>query len=712
MKHSPLVKAALAVAKKYPVFPTNEKRPCWSNAELGVKRGEGGYKVATQDPARVIELFSHPRATEIAVPMGELSGLICIDVDSYKTQDGELRRWALYNLPSTVVHGTRSGGYHYIYKHPGDVGRLPATLREGVDLKSNGNGYICWPPTEGYEVEISGRVAPFPMHVVEQALIEKGGSGKIGLSDGSFNAMTDGELIDLILSGEDFYGALRTLSWRMAGRGMSADDVTSTLNNIMQKSVAEDLNHQRHDDWAERYLKIGDLALSAVEKNKSPEFTEEEAALVMDGKPFMENQPARPIGPQRETTISDIEKRVADLPVNPLSEFLHIDIGKLRKKRLKPIEWLIPQILPAGGIVSLGGSSNVGKTRWLAALVTALSAGRLETLGLPGDASAATLWVANEERAEDIERRVKAVVLQNDFKQGRPIVVRGKDTGMLRLVALNETGQPEIDEEAVAHLVAEIKALGVQLVIFDPYITLADGADENNAASAALLTKVFIIISMMTGACVLHAHHTPKDRAKDVDWYRGDAGAWRGSGAIYSGLDVGLTLAPWMPQGPKRKIWKQQALALNLSRWIVLDTGKLREGRPIPPVVYEMVGQEMDEGEGDEIGVCRLADAAQAENSLLDGAIDTIHATELAHLLYNTLGTGVHRSPHKQLRGHALWPAVGARMQDRDHQKLLEMFGDKPVRAGDFEVVYRMAGTGKSTQYTWEIYDPNPAQTL
>ena len=46
----PIVKAALAVAKKYPVFPTIKKMPCWSNSELGVGKGEGGYKIATQDP--------------------------------------------------------------------------------------------------------------------------------------------------------------------------------------------------------------------------------------------------------------------------------------------------------------------------------------------------------------------------------------------------------------------------------------------------------------------------------------------------------------------------------------------------------------------------------------------------------------------------------------------------------------------------------------
>ena len=40
----PLIKAALAVADTgLPVFPTVDKMPAWSNAELGVAKGDGGH---------------------------------------------------------------------------------------------------------------------------------------------------------------------------------------------------------------------------------------------------------------------------------------------------------------------------------------------------------------------------------------------------------------------------------------------------------------------------------------------------------------------------------------------------------------------------------------------------------------------------------------------------------------------------------------------
>lgn len=150
-KINPLLEAALEVAKEFPVFPTTAKKPTWSNAELQVKRGEGGFKIATQDPEKVKWLFSHLRATEISVPMGSMSGLLCVDVDSHRSL--EAAQWLRDNweyLKDTKIHKTRSGGFHFIFKHPGDNIRFPSTLCSGVDLKAGGNGYICWPGTEGY----------------------------------------------------------------------------------------------------------------------------------------------------------------------------------------------------------------------------------------------------------------------------------------------------------------------------------------------------------------------------------------------------------------------------------------------------------------------------------------------------------------------------------------------------------------------------------
>ena len=67
----------------------------------------------------------------------------------------------------------------------------------------------------------------------------------------------------------------------------------------------------------------------------------------------------------------------------------------------------------------------------------------------------------------------------------------------------------------------------------------------------------------------------------------------------------------------------------ELGRFIVLDTGKIREGRPLVPVIYELVGEALPEGF--EIGVCRVSSASEAENVLQHSGDDAYLAGELAY---------------------------------------------------------------------------------
>ena len=695
-----IVKAALAVAKKYPVFSTQDKIPCWANADFDppLKKGEGGYKIATQDPDEVKRLFSHPRATEIAVPMGAMSGLLCVDVDLYKA---DLNVWLDENyehLDGTLCHETRSGGRHFIFLHPGDNIRFPSTLREGVDLKAGGNGYICWPGTKGYKAVNKKRPKPFPMELLKAAMLAKGGSGNLTFD--SFNSATDEQLIERIQAATELYPSLRSLAYRMPGR--RADDGTylteaemvNILENLMDTSVAADADHDRHEDWADRRRKISDLVSTAADKEKGGVgLTDPELAALQQGESLIKVQEmiaasTRPIGPQREIKLKDIEKRVAEMETadtssdsdtRSSSDFVRLTVGQLNEAVLPPIEWVLPDMIPEMSTVSLAGMSNVGKTRFLAALVVGLAVGDTKRMGLPQcTEKITTVWVANEERTEDICRRLKAVALQHGDKDSAVISVRGKAAGMLRLVALNEAGNLEIDEKNVALIVAEIRAAKAKLVIFDPYVTISDAADENSSASASMITKAFLLITSATGCALVHAHHCPKDRGKDLDWVRGDASAWRGSGGIYSALDCGFTLSNWFPKNAEqRKAWKQQYLSAKLSRFIVLDTGKIREGEPLDPVMMELVPQEMTEGEGRAIGVCKIITEADAANALLDASIDVTGNTLLAIAMVNTLGEGTHSNMTKANRlmgGHELWPNT-SKTEGKD--ALLRMFGDK-----------------------------------
>jgi len=672
-----LIKTALSIAESgLPVFPTNDKMPAWSNDELNVKKGDGGYKIATTDPDRVKELFAHPRAKEIAVPMGELSGLMCIDVDLHK--DPTLAAWVEENpwLHETRSHKTRSGGLHFLFKHPGDI-RFPATLRRGVDVKATGNGYICWPGTEGYEILDAAPPSKFPMDVLRDVMKEKGGTGSLTMS--SWNAATDEELIERIQTAEDLYPALRSLSVRLSTRRINGVRLTveqqiATLTAVIDASDAVSPAHPRHNDWIDRRGKIEDLVVSANDRLQ-PTFSDDDVAAITEGRPVMNLEAlSRPIGPQRETKSDDIEQRVAAIVED--DEFDTFTISELNETTLPEIEWLVEGMVPKGGTVSLGGTSNVGKTRWLAGLAACLSVGRTDLMGLPVGEQTGILWIANEEHGDDIKRRIKAAAQHYDIRDGgEPISVRPKTQGTLRLVAINEVGTPELDEENIARLVAHIRRHNFGCVFLDPYVTLSDAMDENSAQSAAMLTKAFIHITSLTGCALIHAHHTPKDRTHDLDWYRGDSGAWRGSGAIYSALDCGFTLAPWMPSNKdSRKTWKAKYLEEELSRWVVLDTGKIREGRPLEPVVYELQGEDLPEGY--EIGVCHLSTAHNAENSLLHAGDDEYIAGYWATEIFRVMGKGKHKTidVHDAMQNKDGWVVKSREATNRDWGALTSLF--------------------------------------
>tara|TARA_R110002153_G_scaffold117879_2_gene262519 strand:- start:3621 stop:5780 length:2160 start_codon:yes stop_codon:yes gene_type:complete len=685
-----LIQQALIVGAKYPVFPTNQKIPCWSNKDLDLPAGQGGYKIATQDPDEIRRLFSHKNATEIAVPMGTMSGLLCVDVDLYKGEG--TAEWMADNqhwLGSTRAHKTRSGGVHYIFKHVTGE-RFPATIAPGVDIKAGGTGFVCWPPTKGYSLFNKKPIKslPIPEFKAAHQYTNKMGS----TTTGSFNDASDADLIARVREADELYPALRTLSFRLPTRRkpdggfLTIAEQVSILTNVMRESKAMDPAHPRHSDWLDRMDKVQTLVDSANKKNDTTvEVSDRALDVINAGDAFIETQKiiaasVRPVGPQAEVTVEQIEQALSeDEDDEPDPDYHVITAQSTRAKTLEPIKWIVNGMIPEQSTVSLGGTSNVGKTRWLASLVTALAVGDTIRMGLPScKAAVPSLWFANEERAADIERRIKAVVLQNADTDSLPMVVRGKDTGMMRLVALNELGNPEIDMINVTRIVKQSRRIDAKIIIFDPYVTLSDAMDENSAVSAGTLTRAFIMIASLTGAAVLHAHHTPKDRSKDGDWYRADSGAWRGSGAIYSALDCGYTLSPWMPKNSEeRKQWRNKTLDLNLGRWVVLDTGKIREGAPLEPIIYELTGQEMAEGEGADIGVCTLRSEAEAANVLLDADVDKLEASELAEEIGDTLGLGKFSKLseiHAKMQGQTMWPVVGDRMFPRDMVKLHVMF--------------------------------------
>jgi hypothetical protein len=116
----------------------------------------------------------------------------------------------------------------------------------------------------------SSKLTPFPVEFLEKA--DKAAPGwPVTRIHGASDAESDDTLVAKIINASEIYPALRALSYRLAGRGMAAEDVAANLERIMAASVASNPDHGRHEDWLDRRSKIEGLVSSAVVKHQEPD---------------------------------------------------------------------------------------------------------------------------------------------------------------------------------------------------------------------------------------------------------------------------------------------------------------------------------------------------------------------------------------------------------------------------------------------------------
>lgn len=132
---------ALAAAN-IPCFPCvlPSKRPATQN----------GFKDATVDVVVLKRWFGKGGYPLIGVPTGSVSGFDAVDLDPRHGSDDWLAKHGKL-LGYTRVHGTKSGGEHYLLKHAEGVRNSAGRIAKGVDVRGDG-GYIVWWPAFGCDV--------------------------------------------------------------------------------------------------------------------------------------------------------------------------------------------------------------------------------------------------------------------------------------------------------------------------------------------------------------------------------------------------------------------------------------------------------------------------------------------------------------------------------------------------------------------------------
>ncbi len=158
-----LIETALAYAGfGWPVLPLTWITPegrcsCGRpNDEKNHKPGkhpltETGFHDATTDAEQIRRWWQRWPQANIGVRTGKESGLVVLDVDSYKGGDETIKK---YDVPETLRAKTGGGGWHHFYRYP-DVGVVGCTVEKlgpGLDTKADG-GYVVAPPSNHLQGE-------------------------------------------------------------------------------------------------------------------------------------------------------------------------------------------------------------------------------------------------------------------------------------------------------------------------------------------------------------------------------------------------------------------------------------------------------------------------------------------------------------------------------------------------------------------------------
>lgn len=144
-----LVEQALAYAQNgWPVFPVHGKVP-YKFLLPGIQ--SHGHKDATTDPEQIQAWWTYHPGANIALPTGNVSGIIVLDMDvpeGYYNLKNLQSRYG--SLPETRTSTTAGGGMHYFYQYPTDgkayrgVVGLDGLI--GIDVRAEGN-YVVLPPS-------------------------------------------------------------------------------------------------------------------------------------------------------------------------------------------------------------------------------------------------------------------------------------------------------------------------------------------------------------------------------------------------------------------------------------------------------------------------------------------------------------------------------------------------------------------------------------
>ena len=388
----------------------------------------------------------------IAIITGKRSsGLFVVDVD-VKHMDGteKLSEWQLEHgdFPKTWTAKSPSGGYHYYFKSDEAIG-----TREGllgcIDIRGNG-GLIIAPPTirDGKAYEWLDGLSPEDIPIAE--------ANKSVLDLATMKGRAEGTSLpqnynsdDLDFSEGHRHTAFNTLIGRLKKDGGLSDQDIEDMVRIKNSQIDDPLS----DEELERTV------LGAIQRFDRKFKTKVET-------------------PKK---VSLIELKTVDP---------------------KPVEWLIPNWIPAKKLTLIGAEGGTGKTNIWCSILGSLSRGEPCFFEDPAT----------------FEKRkpMRSIILSSEDEFAEIIVPRLKKVNAdLSMISGMEFTNPLFDEIKINSQTFEkmIHDYKPALVILDPYQSFMPfDANLNAQNQVRACLNPLMRIGMETGTTFIFTMHTNKDR--------------------------------------------------------------------------------------------------------------------------------------------------------------------------------------------------------
>ncbi|WP_299911600.1 AAA family ATPase [uncultured Paracoccus sp.] len=608
-----LLDAALAYAEKgwhvLPLVP-NGKKP-WT---------EHGYKDATTDPGKIKAWWGETPDANIGLALIP-SGLLAVDIDSYKPDCDWTAFSADLPIPDTLTQRSARGGTHLIFGAE-DGATYRGKPCAGVDIKHE--GYILAEPStfDGgtYQWHDDAPIAPAPQWLKrpEKTLAETVGN----VSGGSGATLAEVEEALQYVSPDCDYD-----TWLSVLMGIH-DEFGDDGLILADEWSARAPHRYREGEVEEKFASFtgGEGCTIRTVFDLARKAGVDLGALRhkhFDLHKFFEpvdpaNLPAAP-----GETIFD-QKAKAERGNSPGGD----TPGIIRPSRfvlrdpttIPPRQWLYDRHLIRGFVSLTVAPGGLGKSSLLTSELLAMATGR-PLLGAAPPEPLRVWWWNGEDPADELERRVAAACKHFDIGAGdygdRLFVDSGRDLP-ISIASIGARGL-KVAGPLIESLTAAIRAEKIDVLVIDPFVS-SHTIPENESSAVNAVIEQWRNIANATGCAIELVHHVNKAAAMNTD----AAGIYgsRGAGALIDGIRSGRYLS---------RMTNDEATRLGLEapeQYFRVESGK-QNLTPLGKAAWRrMVGVPLHNGtdhwpEGDVIGVCVAWTPPEALDGITEGDVRT-----------------------------------------------------------------------------------------